>query len=91
MSVYDNNIFSEVADDLDLDENDLRRTFSMWLATIGSGDKARAEPNLEYACYAVYRLAQLKTALRMSQRSRNEWKERAVSLGSPGHLMETDA
>lgn len=85
MSTYDE-VVSEVAHDLDVDEDELRRVFSTWLARTGAN--TQPEPHLAHACYAVYRLTKLKGALRSSHRSRDSWKARAMSLGSPSHLRE---
>jgi hypothetical protein len=79
-------VVAEVAKDLALEEPDLRRAFSAWLARTGSS--TQPAPDLAHACYAVYRLTKLKTALRMVHRSRDGWKERAILLGSPRHLRD---
>jgi len=76
-------VVAEVAHDLGIEEQALRAKFSTYL-------------NLRYpnnggdewaACYAVYRLTKARSAFRMAERSRNGWRERAMSLGSPGHLV----
>jgi hypothetical protein len=86
MSTYDE-VVGEVANDLGIAEDELRRVFFAWLAKTGANTKP--EPHLAHACYAVYRLTKLKGALRSSHRSREGWKARAMALGSPPHLVES--
>jgi hypothetical protein len=85
VSTYDD-VVSEVARDLDVSEDELRCVFSVWLARTSAG--TQPEPYLAHACYVVYRLTNLTSALRSSQRSRDGWKARAMELGSPPHLVE---
>lgn len=80
-SIYDE-VVAEVAKDLQLPEGELRGKFSryLYLPYPDNGGEEWA------ACYAVYRLTKAYSAFRMATRSRNGWRERAMDLGSPGHL-----
>lgn len=77
----------QVADDLNMDADDLAADFSIWLEskTVGS-DLLSPESNA--ACYAIYRITSLESSFRIIARSRERWRDRAMSLGSPGHLLE---
>lgn len=77
-------VVAEVATDLQLDEAELRAKFSRYLHLTfpdNGGDEWAA-------CYAVYRLTKARSAFAMCRRSRNGWRDRAMSLGSPGHLLK---
>lgn len=82
-STYDE-VVAEVARDLGIDEQVLRDRFSTYLNLSypdNGGDRWAA-------CYAVYRLTKARSAFSMAKRSRDGWRERAISLGSPGHLRD---
>lgn len=86
MSTTYDDVVAEVAEDLEVDEAELRSAFSAWLAMTGNNTKP--DSHFAHACYAVYRLTKMKSALRASMRSREGWKARAMELGSPDHLVE---
>lgn len=83
-STYDK-VVREVAVDLRLDQAELRSWFSRWLNAAGSPADIPAE--WAAACYAVYRLTKATSAFHMAARSREQWRQRAISLGSPPHLL----
>lgn len=86
-SVYDQ-VVAEVATDLHLNEETLRAAFSVWLR--GPGCVHLSLPSeYNHACYAVYRLTKTRSAFQMTSKSRARWRERAMELGSPGHLRAT--
>lgn len=85
-STYDA-VVAEIARDLQLDEVELRAKFSRYLH-LTFPDNGGAE---WAACYAVYRLTKARSSFRMCVRSRNGWRDRAISLGSSGHLMPDNA
>lgn len=89
MSDYEETV-EEVAKYFDTEAEALNRMVQQFLAT--PYDEAKNMDQYQRAvCYAVYRITKLKSACRMSQRSREGWKERAVELGSPPHLHKEAA
>jgi hypothetical protein len=77
-------VLAEVARDLQLDAAELCEWFGRWLNSGWPHDNVAAE--WRGACYAAYRLAKARSALRMTARSRIRWRERAIALGTAPHL-----
>jgi hypothetical protein len=83
-STYDE-VVAEVAKDLRLDEAELREQFGQWINSRWPHEHVQREWGA--ACYAVYRLTKTRSAFRMAAASRERWRDRAISLGSPPHLL----
>lgn len=86
-STYDD-VVGEVADDLGIEESELRDAFGIFINTQNAARNAALSDSMRAACYAVYRLTKLRGAFHMTAQSRERWRERAMELGSPPHLVK---
>lgn len=86
-SIYDETI-REQAEYFDMRVEDAHKLFNKFLRLNYREAKEQMNPFQRAFCFGVYRVVKLKSACRMSQRSRDGWKDRAISLGSPSHLIE---
>jgi hypothetical protein len=77
----------EVAEYFDTEVEALRRMFAEFLA-LSYKEARELDPYQRAVCYSVYRITKLKSACRMTRRSREGWKNRAMELGSPPHLRK---
>lgn len=83
--IYDETV-KEFAEYFKVDEEQIREIMSRFLAL--PFDKARElmDPYDRAVGHSIYRVVKLKSACRMTRNSRERWRDRAMELGSPGHL-----
>lgn len=73
-SAYEETL-TEVAEELGYERHQLAEHFAAYL------QKTELDPAVTAACYALYRITKLKGACRMTRRSREIWRDRAMELG----------
>jgi hypothetical protein len=88
--VYDETV-AEVAEDMGVTETWLREKMSIYLRGRGTPSYEALKEEEKYICYAVYRVVKLKYAFRATRKSRERWRERAMELGNPPHLVREKA
>lgn len=86
MTVYDETV-REYAEHFSIPEGDMRDMFGRYLSRQPEQD---LDPTERALCYGLYRTVKLKSAFRSTSKSRERWRERAMGLGSPGHLVDGD-
>jgi hypothetical protein len=89
-SIYDETV-REYADYFDMPVADVHKLFNKFLSLNYDEAKAWMPPFQRALCIGLYRVTKLKGACRMAAKSREGWKDRAMDLGSPGHLVNDDA
>jgi hypothetical protein len=86
--VYDETV-CEFAEYFKLDEDQIRDIMKEFLARPYT-EAIDMDPYERAVGIAIYRVVKLKHAYRMASKSRERWRDRAVELGSPDHLVEDD-
>lgn len=77
----------EQADYLGLEVEELRKMFLRWLNK--TYEQAKELPEYERAVsIGIYRIVKLKSACRMTRKSRELWRDRAMELGWGGDNNE---
>jgi hypothetical protein len=87
--VYDETV-REFAEYFKLDEDQIRDIMKEFLARPYSEAEEYMDPYDRAVGIAIYRVVKIKHAYRMASKSRERWRDRAVELGSPDHLVEDD-
>lgn len=82
-SIYDETV-REYAEHFSLPEGEVRDMFKRYLSR---QPEEELDPTERALCYGIYRIVKLKSAFRMGAKSRERWRDRAMALGSPGHLV----
>lgn len=78
----------EQAEYFDMTVDEIRSIFLKFLSLHYAEAKEQMDPFERAVSIGIYRVTKLKSACRMSQRSREGWRNRAMELGSPGHLVK---
>lgn len=84
---YDETV-REFAEYFKVDEKQIRDIMSRFLALNYFEAEEQMDPYDRAVGHSIYRVVKLKSACRMTRKSRKLWRRRAMELGSPGYLVD---